>query len=126
MSFYLDHEKLEVYRFAIQFVILADEIIENLPRGRAYLADQLRRAASSIPLNIAEGAGEYAPTEKARFYRMAKRYATESASILDILLHLKLIEEKVFARAREFLARIVAMLIKLVQSLGEMTFAQRS
>lgn len=126
MSFYLDHEKLEVYRFAIQFVILADEIIENLPRGRAYLADQLRRAASSIPLNIAEGAGEYAPTEKARFYRMAKRSATESASILDILLHLKLIEEKVFARAREFLARIVAMLIKLVQSLGEMTFAQRS
>ena len=57
---------------------------------------------------------------------MAKRSATESASILDILLHLKLIEEKVFARAREFLARIVAMLIKLVQSLGEMTFAQRS
>jgi len=44
MSYYLDHEKLQVYRFAIQLVVLADEIVENLPRGRAYLADQLRRA----------------------------------------------------------------------------------
>ena len=61
MSYYLDHEKLEVYQFAIRFVLLADEIVQDLPRGRAYLADQLRRAGASIALNIAEGAGEYAP-----------------------------------------------------------------
>ncbi|MFQ5729475.1 MAG: hypothetical protein ACE5GN_03850, partial [Waddliaceae bacterium] len=42
MRFYLDHERLEVYRFAIKFVVLAEEIAENLPRGRAYLVDQLR------------------------------------------------------------------------------------
>lgn len=99
MGYYLDHERLEVYRFAIQFVVMADGIVENLPRGRAYLADQLRRAGASIPLNIAEGAGEYAPTEKARFYRMAKRSATECSSILDILKHLHLIDEGSFSRA---------------------------
>lgn len=125
MSYYLDHEKLEVYRFAIRFVVLADEIVENLPRGRAYLADQLRRAASSIPLNIAEGAGEYAPTEKARFYRMAKRSATECSSVLDILQHLQLIDEGLFNKARELLARTVAMLIKMVQRLGESRAMQR-
>ena len=38
MSYYLDHEKLDVYHFAIQFVVLADEIVKGLPRGRAYLA----------------------------------------------------------------------------------------
>ena len=59
----LDHEKLIVYQVAIEFVILADDIIEHLPRGRAYLSDQLQRAALSIPLNIAEGAGEYAVDE---------------------------------------------------------------
>jgi four helix bundle protein len=101
MHFYLDHEKLDVYHFSIRFVVLADEIVESLPRGRAYLADQLRRAGSSISLNIAEGAGEFAPMEKARFYRMAKRSATECSSILDILRHLKLIEEALFAQARE-------------------------
>lgn len=124
MGYYLDHEKLDVYRFAIRFVVLADEIVENLPRGRAYLADQLRRAGSSIPLNIAEGAGEYASTEKARFYRMAKRSATECSSILDILQHLQLIDQELFSKARELLAPIVAMLIKMIQRLGEPTAMQ--
>jgi four helix bundle protein len=124
MGYYLDHEKLDVYRFAIRFVVLADEIVENLPRGRAYLVDQLRRAGSSIPLNIAEGAGEYASTEKARFYRMAKRSATECSSILDILQHLQLIDQELFSKARELLAPIVAMLIKMIQRLGESTAMQ--
>ena len=79
----------------------------------------MRRGASSISLNIAEGAGEYAPTEKARFYRMAKRSATECSSVLDILQHLHLIEEELFAKGRELLVRIVAMLIKMVQRLGQ-------
>lgn len=118
MSLYLDHEKLEVYRLAIKFVLVADEVVESLPRGRAYLADQLRRAGSSITLNIAEGAGEFTPSEKARFYRMAKRSATECSSILDILQHLQLIEHELFSKAREILVRTVAMLIKLIQSLN--------
>jgi four helix bundle protein len=110
-----DHEKLTVYQVAIEFVILADEVIENLPRGRAYLSDQLQRAALSISLNIAEGAGEYAVDEKARFYRMAKRSATECAGILDVCQRLRLIEENRYLKGRELLIGIVSMLIKMVQ-----------
>ncbi len=44
-------------------------------------------------MNIAEGAGEYAVDEKARFYRMAKRSATECAGVLDVCQRLRLIEE---------------------------------
>jgi len=40
-----------------------------------------QRAATSVPLNIAEGAGEYSGAEKSRFYRIAKRSATECAGI---------------------------------------------
>jgi four helix bundle protein len=76
-----EHERLDVYRAAIQFLGLADTIAGNRPRGRSYLADQLRRAASSISFNIAEGAGEFALADKARCYRMARRSATESASV---------------------------------------------
>jgi len=50
-----DHECLDVYQAAIQFVIVGDEILAELPRGRAYLGDQLQRAASSIALNIGHG-----------------------------------------------------------------------
>ena len=110
-----DHEKLTVYQVAIEFVMLADEVIEHLPRGRAYLSDQLQRAALSISLNIAEGAGEYAVDEKARFYRMAKRSATECAGVLDVCQGLRLIEENRYIKGRELLIGIVSMLIKMVQ-----------
>jgi four helix bundle protein len=53
-----DHEKLDVYTAAVDFIALAHRIIATLPTGHADLADQLRRAATSIALNIAEGAGE--------------------------------------------------------------------
>ncbi|HXG59626.1 MAG TPA: four helix bundle protein [Thermoanaerobaculia bacterium] len=56
-----DHEKLDVDRLAIEFVAKANDIMERLPRGRGYLGDQLQRAALSIVLNIAEGAGKFLP-----------------------------------------------------------------
>jgi four helix bundle protein len=111
-----DHERLDVYKVSIELVVLADEIIEHLPRGRAYLAEQLQRASTSIPLNIAEGAGEYSSREKARFYRMAKRSATECAAIFDVCKRLGLIEEKRYNSSRELLLRIVSMLVKMARS----------
>ena len=114
-SIVMDHEKLDVYHIAIEFVILADTIIEHLPRGRAYLSDQLQRAALSISLNIAEGAGEYAVDEKVRFYRMAKRSATECAEVLDVCRKLQFINEDRYVKGRELLIRIVSILIKMAQ-----------
>jgi four helix bundle protein len=111
----LDHENLDVYQLSVEFVVIADEIVEHLPRGRAYLNDQLRRAALSIVLNIAEGAGEYALEEKIRFYRMAKRSATECAGILDVCQRLQLVTEHYQAKGRELLVRIVSMLIKMAR-----------
>jgi four helix bundle protein len=113
---YFDHEKLDVYQAAIEFVVLINTVVENFPRGRAYLADQLQRAGASVPLNIAEGAGEYSGNEKNRFYRMAKRSATECAGILDICQHFQIIEEKNYSKARELLMRIVAMLTKMAKA----------
>ncbi|MBS1656607.1 MAG: four helix bundle protein, partial [Bacteroidetes bacterium] len=96
-----------MYQISIEFVVLADKIVEYLPRGRAYLSDQLHRAALSISLNIAEGAGEYAVEEKARFYRMAKRSATECAGILDVCQRLQLFDKQYHTQGRALLIRIV-------------------
>jgi hypothetical protein len=62
-----DHEKLDVYKAAIEFAIVADEIVKHLPKGKAYLADQLQRAGASIPLNIAEGAENILAVKRAVF-----------------------------------------------------------
>lgn len=113
---HFDHERLDVYQAAIEFVSLADDVVEGLPRGRAYLADQLQRAATSIALNVAEGAGEFSPADKARFYRMAKRSATECAATLDVCQRLRLVDPARFTTGRELLLRIVAMLVRLARS----------
>lgn len=113
-----DHDKLDVYRVAIDFVALADDVVEQMPRGRAYLADQLQRAATSIPLNIAEGAGEYSPAEKARFYRMAKRSATECAAILDVGRRLGILADDQYGPGRELLFRTVSMLVAMARRSG--------
>lgn len=111
-----DHEKLDVYAHAIDFVALASVMAEQLPSGRGYLADQLNRASSSIPFNIAEGAGEFASKEKARFYRMARRSATECAAILDVCRKLELVEIERYQVGRERLLGIVSMLVALIKS----------
>lgn len=110
-----DHERLDVYQASLKFVILADQIIGKLPKGRSYLSNQLRRAALSISLNIAEGAGEFSPPDKARFYRIARRSATECAAVLDICRCLKLAEITLLVDGRKILLRIVAMLTRMIK-----------
>ncbi len=113
-----DHERLDVYRQALAFVAVANDVAQALPRGRSYLADQLHRAATSVILNLAEGAGEYSGSDKARFYRMSKRSATECAAILDVCKQLGLVAPERYDVGREHLVRIVSMLVRLAQSAG--------
>jgi len=114
-----DHERMEVYRVALAFVRSAGELRRGLGTGRSALADQLDRASISIPLNIAEGAGEFARKEKARFYRMARRSATECAAILDIVRELELADESQVREGHGQLRTIVAMLIGLVKHMDK-------
>jgi len=115
----LAHERLDAYKASIDFLAIADEVSGSLPKGRAYLADQLRRAATSIALNIAEGAGEFAAREKARFYRMARRSATECGAVLDVCARLGLGgAAQRLATGKALVHRIVSMLTVLVKRLG--------
>jgi four helix bundle protein len=110
-----DHERMDAYRYAIDFLVIADRIAATLPKGRRYIKDQLIRAALSISNNIAEGAGEFALDEKARFYRMAKRSATECAALVDACARLDLGDRAARADARALLLSIVAQLTALVR-----------
>jgi four helix bundle protein len=115
---FFDHEKLDVYQASIELVVLINKIVEKFSKGRSYLIDQLQRAGTSVPLNIAEGAGEYSGNEKCRFYRMARRSATECAGIFDVCKSLHIIEEEQYLEVRELLIRIVSMLTKMTQRLN--------
>jgi four helix bundle protein len=79
------HERLDVYAKALDAVAMLVMISQRLPEPWGDLRDQLRRAATSIPLNIAEGAAEFSPAEKAKFYRYARRSSSECMAVLDIV-----------------------------------------
>lgn len=118
MSRPFDHEKLEVYRRSVAFFRSATTIAAATRARDRNLADQLRRAASSITLNIAEGAGEFRRKEKARLYRIALRSATECAGILDLIETMRP-APSALAPARQTLNEIVRMLTRLILNLGE-------
>ncbi len=56
---------------------------------------------------------EFSPAEKARFYRIARRSATECAAILDASRRLELATEDKYCVGRELLVRVVSMLVRL-------------
>jgi four helix bundle protein len=110
-----DHERLDVYQKSLDFLVLANDLIQALPRGRSHIADQLERAATSIVLNIAEGAGKFSPGDKRRYYLSAAGSATECAAVLDILLRLALASSQAHEQGKGVLERIVSMLVKLAK-----------
>ena len=109
----LSFKRLDVYQFSIKFLALAYDIIASLPRGQAKLADQFRRASTSIPLNIAEAAGKVSPAEAAHHFAIARGSAMECSAILDVIRTTRMTPGSQMEEGDEILTRIVAMLTKL-------------
>ena len=115
----LDHENLDVYRVSMEFIDYVAPILKQLAPEFAYMADQLRRAASSISQNVAEGTGRVGHSDKARFYGYAKGSAAECGAALDILLKFGCITTSEHLTGKVFAKRLVSMLVKLAQSADE-------
>ena len=109
----LSFQRLDVYQSAIQFLALSARLLATIPRGHSAMADQLRRAALSVPLNIAEAAGRTSEADAARHYAIARGSAMECAAIIDAMRILGLVGEQRYGVAIELLARTVAMTTKL-------------
>jgi len=118
MKIYFDHEKLDVYREAIAFCGWIGEFLPAM-LSKAAAKDQLDRASTSIPLNIAEGNGKFSSKDRARFFEVARGSALECAACLDVLLVRKLAMEEQVVLAKERLSRIVQMLIGLLRKFSE-------
>lgn len=104
------HHNLRVYKETLEFIVRADALVESWPPYRRYLGLQLRRAACSIALNIAEGAHETKTKDKLRLYRYARRSAGESVCAIDIAIELRLNPEPELDWFYEKLNTIIAML----------------
>jgi len=115
---YFDHEKLDVYRNSIAFCAWVGDFLPSITQKTA-AKDQLDRASTSIPLNIAEGNGKFSAKDRARFLEMARGSALECAACLDVLVARKLATEDRVAGAKSQLAAIVRMMIGLLKRFSE-------
>jgi len=110
-----DHEKLDVYQESINFVAWADALLEVIPKHLA-VHNQLDRASTSIPLNIAEGNGKYTSADRCRFFDIARGSVLECAACLDVLSAKKRIKQEEAASGKLILIGIVSMLVGLIRS----------
>ncbi len=114
---HFDHEKLKVYQSAIGFVTWSTDLLTQV-KAKAAVKDQLDRASTSVPLNIAEGNGKFAIRDRCRFLDFARGSALECAACLDVLVAKRLVGEETIRAGKEQLLEIVSMLVGLINSLN--------
>ena len=107
----LPNEKLIAYQLAVDFHRSAMPLARY--RGLAALRDQLLRAADSVVLNIAEGAGRVARDDKRRCYSIAQGSLIECAAVLDCLRNRNAIAPQTHANCRALAVRLYRLLSSL-------------
>ncbi len=81
----LNHKKLNVYPTSRAFVVECYNLTKSLPSEEKFgMITQIRRAALSVHLNIAEGASRKSETERKRYYEIARGSIVEIDAALDI------------------------------------------
>lgn len=112
------HERLDVYRVAIQFVAWAGTLLEgSLKKSGLSAVSQLDRASTSIPLNIAEGNAKRSKRDKGKFLDIANGSAFECAAALDVLVARSALSPDQVLSGKALLVRIVEMLTKMTLKL---------
>jgi four helix bundle protein len=113
MKTYFDHEKLDVYQESIAFCGWVGDLLNDIT-GKAAARDQLDRASTSLPLNIAEGNGKFSDADRSRFLEIARGSTLECAACLVLAVR-KLIATERIVPAKEQLVRIVNMLMGMLK-----------
>ncbi|MHB8956522.1 MAG: four helix bundle protein [Pirellulaceae bacterium] len=113
-----DHEQLDVYRVALEFVGWTFQACQPLSGANRHARDQLLRASQSIPQNIAEGNGKRSTADRRRYFEIARGSAQECAATVDILVVCQGITSEDAASGKELLHRIVSMLSRMTDSSG--------
>jgi len=112
-----DHEKLIAYQRSIQFVAWSSPLLEKLSAKLA-VTDQLDRASTSVPLNIAEGNAKYTAQDRCRYFDSARGSALECAACLDVLVAKGRCTGEEVERGKEILRETVSLLVGLIRSIS--------
>jgi four helix bundle protein len=112
------HKDLDVWKRAIELVTIIYDVTKKFPKDEIYgISNQIRRAAVSIPSNIAEGAARKHAKEFVQFLYVSLGSSSEIETQLLICKNLKYLSDDVLENIQKELDAIRKMIIGLIRSL---------
>ena len=112
------HRKLDVWKLSMDFVKELYKITGKFPVSETYgLSSQIRRAAISIPSNLAEGAARKGTKEFKQFLNIAQGSISELDTQIELSLSLDYIDEEIHAELMNKINVISKMLYGLSRSI---------
>jgi S23 ribosomal protein. len=110
-----NYKDLKVWEKAHSFTLSVYEKTQSFPKEELYsLTNQLKRASSSIPANIAEGCGKNSNKDFAHFLNIALGSANEAEYFLLLSKDLKYLTEENYLNLFNIINEIKGMLIVLI------------
>jgi four helix bundle protein len=110
----LKHTHLDVFKVAKEFVLSCYRETKDFPSEEKFaMISQIRRAALSVHLNVAEGCSRKSATERKRYYEIARGSLIEVDAALDIAVPLKY-------TSKEKLKELGVLMIRTFQLISKM------
>ena len=111
----LKHTTFDIYKLCLQLLIECYVLANRLPKSEIFnLIQQIRRAAVSVRLNIAEGSSRKSPAERKRFYEIARGSLIEIDCAIDICVSLKYLTAEEVQKAGSLIIRCYGMISKMI------------
>ncbi len=98
---------------SIEAAGLVHQLVAKLPPTLAHLADQARRASTSAPLDLSEGAGR-AGRDRLQYWRIAHASSKETTTSIQLLHEMKILDPSAATQTLTLLDRVNALTYRLV------------
>jgi len=117
MFLQLNHQKMQIYDISRQFVHECYRLTKSLPSEERFgMISQIRRAALSVHLNIAEGASRKSEAERKRYFEISRGSVIEIDAALDIAKDLGYLNTDGCSQLGEVMITCFKLLTGLIQS----------
>jgi four helix bundle protein len=114
-EFPFPHHRLDAYHVSLQLAKATKQLTCRIPRGYRSLADQLKRAAAAVVLNLSEGANKISTGEKRQSFSRARGECGEVAAAAELSTVLELVPKSYSVEVMALACRVGAMLTGLIK-----------
>lgn len=111
----LNHKNLDVWKISLQLIKLLYKLTDRYPKSESYgMVSQIRRAAVSTSLNIAEGASRRTTNDRKRFFEISRSSLVEIDTQMGISLLLEYIRASEISELEELMNHLFAKITNLI------------